>query len=155
MCLFLFPLGLSSQFNGIRPMPPTQTGGCRAARLEQTWTSQANVRARVAAFAMRRKLCTARLQGSRLQGCRLKGCSRLRTARLQAAGCPLQGCRQQDARPQGCKAKAPYLVAKARLPLRRGENVVLLHFGTPTSLHIPRSIACNRQDLKPKKDQLL
>jgi hypothetical protein len=35
----------------------------------------------------------------------------------------------------------------ALLPLRRGENVVPLQFGTPKSLHIPRASACNKQKL--------
>ncbi len=38
---------VSEMMKGLRPMPPTQTGGCRAASLEQTWTSQANVRASI------------------------------------------------------------------------------------------------------------
>ncbi len=41
---------LISLFQDLRPMPPTQTGGCRATRLEQTWTSQTNVRARTEAI---------------------------------------------------------------------------------------------------------
>ncbi len=86
----------SLEFKGLRPMPLTQTGGCRAAKLEQTWTSQANVRA---------KLQAAKLQAARLQaaGCALQGCrqqvANCKAARLQAAGC----------KPQSCKAKTPYL----------------------------------------------
>ena len=110
------------------------------------------------------------LQGCRLQGCRLQGCkaagcrqqaARLQAARLQAAGCALQGCRQQVAhckaagsrlqgcRPQRCKAKAPHslITLPGRLPLRRGDNAVLLQFGTPKSLHLPRASACNKQNL--------
>ncbi len=107
-------------------MPPTQTGGCRAARLEQTWTSQANVRSSSELIeftnpnkliklikSIRFKYClceeaktlyckAARLQaaGSRLQGCRLQGC-RQQVAHCKAAGSRLCTARLQAA---GCKA---------------------------------------------------
>ncbi len=102
-----FFVDASVVFKGLRSMPPTQVGGCRAARMDQIWTSQANVRVR-RLFSPRELVCCpcGTLQGCRLQaaGCKGAGCkaagSSLRTARLQAAGCARQGYRQHVARLQ-------------------------------------------------------
>ena len=57
--------------------------------------------------------------------------SRLHTARLQAAG---------------CKAATALLIAFLAL-LPRGENAVLLQFGTTKSLHLLPASACNKKNL--------
>ncbi len=113
-------------------MPPTQTAGSRAARLEQTWTSKTDVRASIELAKLiklnklikiikliRFKYClceeakTLVLQGCKAAGCRQRA-ALLQAARLQAAGCALQGCRQQVAH---CKAAGK--AAGSRLPIAR------------------------------------
>ncbi len=90
----------------------------------------------------------------------------MHAARLQAAGCALQGCRPlvSHCKAAGCKAAGrkaarqkgrtwllaaakPQIALLSRLLLRRGDNAVLLKFGTPKSLHLPCASACNKQNL--------
>ena len=89
-------------------MPPTQTGGCRAASLEQTWTLQANVRMSIEVIRLIHLNKTKLIKVKRFK---YRPCEEAKTlyrkaARLQAAGCRLQGCRQQVAhcKAAGCKA---------------------------------------------------
>ena len=84
-------------------MPPTQTGGCRAASLEQTWTSQANVRMSIEVITL---IHSNEIKLVKVKRFKYRPCEEAKTlyrkaARLQAAGCRLQGCRQQVAH---CKA---------------------------------------------------
>jgi hypothetical protein len=70
-------------------------------------------------------------------------------ARLKAAGCKAAG---RKAARQKCRTwlllPKSKIALLARLPLRRGENVVLLKFGTPKSLHIPHANVDNKQNLE-------
>jgi hypothetical protein len=104
-------------------MPPTQVRGCRAARLEQTWTSKANVRARrvfLSASQFDVLAAACKTAGCWLQVCKAAGCrqqgARLQAAKMQAAGCAVQGYMQQVAhcKDAGCREQAAGLQA-ARL----------------------------------------